>query len=113
MDSKKASGVDGMSIKDLKIIYESDYGKEFSKLIVNEINNGIEENLKMGIMTLTYKKGDTKILSNFRGVMIIPVIGRLILKVNSRINLLKTTNNGSIYINMGLCKIEELTITEI
>ena len=80
MNSKSATGYDGINLDDLKLLFKK-RGKEMTELFSKEIKEGLSSNLKKGVLIPLHKKGDEDQIANYRPIVIGCMMSRLLMKV--------------------------------
>ena len=80
MNSKSATGWDGVNVEDLKILFR-ERGQEMTELCKREIKLGLTSTLKRGILIPLHKKGDEEEITNYRPIVIGCMMTRLVMKV--------------------------------
>ena len=105
LQAKTSSGVDGLSVKLLKLI-KDDVASSITLIINQSFQSGIfPDQLKIAKVIPNFKKDHSAKLDNYRSISILPAISKVFEKVSSincRNILLQT--NYSVMANMGLGK---------
>lgn len=81
-----AAGYDGITWEDFKEMWINGDQDHILLLLHAEAQSGMAESLKMGLISPIFKKGNDKLIENYRPITVLPVFARLIHKiVNTRL----------------------------
>ncbi len=82
MSKTSTTGFDGMNVTDIQKMVAAK-PNEMLTIINNELRNGPGKEMKRAILVTLFKKGDRNDLSNYRPIMITPMLYRLVMRIVS------------------------------